>query len=308
MMYFGSTMTKIVFFGSGPVASKSLELLAKDFEIEAVITKPHTAKEMIDVNKDTPVYMVSSKTDVDELIDKQEFYSKVAILIDFGIIVSQKVIDAFEKGIINSHFSLLPEWRGADPITFSILSGQKQTGISLMKVVEAMDEGPILAHAVYDLPSTITTPELTEDLISLSAQMLQEVVPIYLEGNVELSDQESIAELQGLDPTPTYSRKLTKQDGKIDWTKPAEQIEREIRAYAGWPKSYTKLGNVDIVITKVHILPSTPEEPGTIEIDQDLLIVSAKDGKLSIDALIPAGKKEMPIKAFLNGYKDKLAI
>src|SRR5690606_13053936 len=122
----------VVFFGSGPVAAKSLENMLPDFEIVAVVTKPKPAHHrgnfpVINVaeNNNLPLYRVTNKQELTELIRTKPFKSEVAILIDFGIIVSQEVIDYFPKGIINSHFSLLPEWRGADPITFAILSGQK---------------------------------------------------------------------------------------------------------------------------------------------------------------------------------------
>ncbi|MEO6761067.1 MAG: formyltransferase family protein, partial [Candidatus Saccharimonadales bacterium] len=113
-------MKPIVFFGSGPVAAKSLELLSKDFEISAVITKPkpshhHGAFPVIDIASqlDLSLYTASNKQELSELFSNQTFASDLAVLIDFGIIVSQDVIDYFPKGIVNSHFSLLPEWRGA---------------------------------------------------------------------------------------------------------------------------------------------------------------------------------------------------
>src|SRR5262249_45964550 len=155
----------------------------------------------------------------------------------FGIIVSQKTIDYFPLGIINSHFSLLPQWRGADPITFSILSGQKQTGVSLMLLVAAMDEGPLLSQGVYDIEPDETTPSLTDSLIKLSHALLVDALPRYAAGDITARSQEVVAQMMGIPTEPSYSRKLTKEDGIIDWKKPAEQIEREIRAFADWPKS-----------------------------------------------------------------------
>src|SRR6185295_10299303 len=120
------TSEPILFFGSGPVAAASLDLLRTDFEIEAVITKPRPPHHRGDVpvlalaeQADLPVLTAQNKAELDRLIERHSFQSKIGILIDFGIIVSQKVIDAFPLGIVNSHFSLLPKLRGADPITFS---------------------------------------------------------------------------------------------------------------------------------------------------------------------------------------------
>ncbi len=168
------TSNPIVFFGSGPVAAKSAALLAQDFEIEAVITKPATVAQMTSMlPKDTCVYSVNTKSELDDLITAQLFSSKLGILIDFGIIVSQKVIDYFPLGIINSHFSILPEWRGADPISFAILSGQKETGVSLMLLVEAMDEGPILSIGIQELKGTETGTGLTQKLITSATVYLK---------------------------------------------------------------------------------------------------------------------------------------
>ncbi|MGI0135251.1 MAG: formyltransferase family protein, partial [Candidatus Micrarchaeaceae archaeon] len=142
----------VVFLGSGPVAAESLHLLSEAFTIEAIVTKPTTTAMMQAACPTSPLYTVEKRRDLDELVANKKFTSACGILIDFGIIVSNKTISSFPKGIINSHFSLLPEWRGADPITFAILSGQKTTGVSIMLLSEGMDEGPLLAQATCDVP------------------------------------------------------------------------------------------------------------------------------------------------------------
>ncbi|HJQ08611.1 MAG TPA: methionyl-tRNA formyltransferase [Candidatus Saccharimonadales bacterium] len=296
----------IVFFGSGPVAAESLRLLAQDFEIEAVITKPRPPHHKGDVpvlnlaeQFNLAPYTAANKKELDGLLAKVSFKSQLGVLIDFGIIISQKVIDFFPKGIINSHFSLLPEWRGADPITFSILSGQEQTGVSLMFLVEKMDEGPLLAQAKQELPPDITTPELTKRLIHLSRSLLVDNVPKYLNGITRAFPQG--------DTPATYSRKLTKEDGIIDWHKPAAQIEREIRAFIEWPKSRTTLGGKEIIITKAYVAASTASQvkPGDISVIQEtgLIAVATSDGSLCIERLKPSGKREMSTREFLSGYK-----
>lgn len=299
------TSKPIVFFGSGPVAAESLELLAQDFTIEAVVTKPRPAHHKGDVpviriaeKLGLPIFTVTNKRTLDELIEAQNFNSSVGILIDFGIIVSQKAIDYFKLGIVNSHFSLLPEWRGADPITFSILSGQKITGVSLMLLVPAMDEGPILGYGVYELPPEITTPELTHELISLSHELLKQIVPEYLEGNVAPQPQTDKIEA-------TYSRKLTKEDGIIVWNKSADQIEREIRAFLEWPKSRATIAGKDVVITKAHVVNESGKA-GTFIVQNKQLLAFCGEKSLAIDRLKPAGKQEMTSEAFLAGHKHLL--
>jgi methionyl-tRNA formyltransferase len=302
----------IVFFGTGPVAAASLKLLGTSFNIEAVITKPrpkdhHGEVPVLDIAKELslPVIEVVNKKTVTEAVAKAKFNSRLAVLIDFGIIVEQKAIDAFSLGIVNSHFSLLPQWRGADPITFSILSGQTKTGVSLMLLVEAMDEGPLLAVGEHDLPPDITTPELTEYLIGLSYALLKDTLPKYVAGKVKSAAQEKVAELVGYSAEPSYSRKLTKEDSILDWQKPAAQLEREVRAYADWPKSRAILGSHAVIITKAHT-EAGEGTPGELWRSGKNLGIYTTKGVLMIDRLKPASKAEMTTEAFLNGYGKAL--
>lgn len=123
--------TSLIFFGSGPVAAKSLQLLAKEFEIEAVITKPKPEHHRGDfpvealANKlGLKLFYASTRSELTELFKSKPFSSQLGLVIDYGVIIGQDAIDYFRLGVVNSHFSLLPQWRGADPITFAILSGQ----------------------------------------------------------------------------------------------------------------------------------------------------------------------------------------
>jgi methionyl-tRNA formyltransferase len=291
---------QVVFFGSGPVAARSLQLLQDTFTVEAIITKPSTKQLMESVSPNTPVFCVNSKSELDKLISDQQFRSILGILIDFGIIVSQYCIDSFQKGIINSHFSLLPEWRGADPITFSLLSGQEKTGISLMLLTSGMDEGPLLAQSELTIEPHDTSITLTEKLIELSDNALKQIVPLWLEDQSVAMPQEQVT--IATSKTPTYSRKLTKKDGELDWHKPAEQLAREIRAFITWPKSYTTLGGKDVVVLSAHVLGGLNGPIGSIHITNKQLYIQCSEGRLVIDELKPAGKSAMKTEAFLAGY------
>lgn len=295
------TRPSVVFLGSGPVAAQSLRLLQKHTVIEAVITKSSTElmlRAAAPVN--TPILIANNKRELDALVSEQQFSSPVGIVIDYGVIISPAVIDSFPKGIINSHFSLLPELRGADPITFAILSGAPRTGVSLMLIDEGLDTGDLLAQSPYELTDDVTTPELTEQLIELSDHMLQEILPQYLSGKVVPVDQlgASIAESK----IPTHSRKLTKDDGLLDPNKSAVQLEREVRAYAEWPKTRTKIGDKDVVITSAIISNLQIGKPGYIAQNDKHLLIQAADGTLDVLTLKPAGKKEMTAEGFLAGY------
>jgi methionyl-tRNA formyltransferase len=291
----------IVFFGSGPVAAKSLKLLASDFDIEAVITKPQPPhhKEVFPVIKaceelGLQIFTANDRSELSDLFNSNSFKSELGVIIDHGIIISKDVIDRFPFGIINSHFSLLPRWRGPDPISFAILQGDSETGVSVMRIVEKLDEGDLLIQRGLDLESDITTPELTEKLISLSHSLLIESLPLYINGDLMPYPQSQ--------SPATYSHKLSKQDGVIDWNKSAETLEREIRAYYGWPRSRTRLGEIDIIITKAHVDPESGIAGSIVTNNNRILVHCSKDA-LVIDRLIPLGKKEMSSKEFLNGYK-----
>lgn len=297
----------IVFFGSGPVAAKSLELLLNHCAVEAVVTKPRASHHKGDVPVLTlakrlglPVKTVSDRSRLDELIRTKPFFSKLGVLVDFGIIVSQTVIDYFPLGIVNSHFSLLPEWRGADPITFAILSGQQQTGVSLMLLTAGMDEGPLLAQAPYDIPSTATTPQLTEALIELSDSALAQILPLWEVGSIQAVPQTSVSMAPSTEPS--YSRKLTKEDGLLDWQKSAEILEREIRAFTEWPKSRAKFGGLDVIIMQARVAERSGM-PGTITIVDKKLAVFCGERSLVIETIKPAGKRAMSGEAFLAGYR-----
>jgi methionyl-tRNA formyltransferase len=300
------TSKTIVFFGSGPVAAASLAALADHFEIEAVITKPvppHHREpapvETLATKRGLAIYFASSKSALDTLIDNQAFSSQLGVIVDFGVIVSQATIDSFELGIINAHFSLLPRWRGADPISFAILGGDEKTGVSLMLIEPSLDTGKILVQKSLPIAANDTTPTLTNKLIALSNELLVTYIPLHVEGKTKPRSQ----------PHPdraTFSRKLTKEDGVLDWHKPAVELEREIRAFADWPKSRTVLAGKEVIITSAHATPTmgAQDRPGDITVVPETkeVGIATSNGTLWIDRLKPAGKKEMTAAAFLAGY------
>lgn len=285
----------IIFFGSGPVAYESLKFLIDIFDIEAVITKPKKSNfketpmvEKLAMLNNLNLLFADSKKELNIIFKSTNFKSEIGILVDYGVIISQEVIDKFKLGIVNSHFSLLPEWRGADPITFSILSGQSKTGVSLMIIESKLDTGKIIAQKSLKLSLDETNVSLTKKLIDLSNQLLAHYIPLYLDGKIRPRQQSH-------PDRATYSKKITKLDGKIDWSQPADKIDRQIRAYQGWPKSYTKLKDKAVIITKAHTVPRQLDDRTAIECgDKNYLI---------IDELIPINGKKMSLKDFLNGLR-----
>lgn len=298
---------RLVFLGTGPVAAASLAFIAKHFAVEAVITKPRAPHhkgdapvEELAAQLDLPVFFVANKRALDDLVAAHPFTSPVGLVVDFGIIISQQVIEHFKMGIVNSHFSLLPQWRGADPISYTILSGQSKTGVSLMLIEPTLDTGKLITQRSLPVDAKDTTGTLTDKLVKFSNHLLLEYLPAYLDGAITPKNQ----------PHPdraTFSHKLSKADAQIDWHESAAVIERKIRAYQPWPKARAKLGSIECIITGADVVPNLGRPAGTLSLlPPAQLIVACGQDALAITTLQPLGKKEMPVKAFLAGYKSQL--
>ena len=244
-----------------------------------------------------PVYL-PSKLDNQVINQLKSYRAAAAVLVAYGKLVPGPVIEMFPRGIINVHPSLLPLHRGPTPIESVILGGDKKTGVSLMQLTEEMDAGPIYGQSELLLKTNETKQELANELLEIGKSMLLELLPSILDGTViALPQDESRA---------SYDRLLSKPSGIIDWSKPAKQIEREIRAYAEWPKSHTKLANIDVIITSSKVL-NLRGEAGKILLDNKKLVVYCGKGALEIVRLKPTGKKEMDAPAFLAGHSTKLS-
>lgn len=282
------------------------------FHVAAVVTKPDSPQgrgqkvtppkvKVYAQENDIPVWQPSKLSEIADMVAQLE--EPAGVLVSYGKIIPQSILDLFTPGIINVHPSLLPKYRGPSPIEAAILNGDNETGVSIMRLSAHMDAGPVYVQQAVSLLGTETVDQLYDQLGSLGSKMLVEVLPHIIDGSLQPVDQQ--------DDAASYCHIIRKDDGIIDWQKPAEQIEREIRAYKGWPQSRTKLGAVDVIITKAHVGQSLDGEPGHIEIsehsDGDVIAVDTIDGCLIIEELKPLGKKEMPVKAFLAGYRSQIA-
>lgn len=302
----GKTST-IIFFGTEEFSAESLRaLIANGFNIAAVVTKPDSKKgrgqkmisptvKVIAQKHDIPVWQPAKLRDITE--DIKQLQPATGVLVSFGKIIPQSTIDLFTPGIINVHPSPLPKYRGPSPIESAILHGDSETGVSIMQLSAAMDAGPVYSFASHLLKGTETQPELYETLSKVGASELVRVLPQIISGELQPTPQDESA--------ATYCQLIQKSDGTIDWNKPAEQIVREIRAYKGWPGSRTTLGEIDVIITSAGAVECIGLSHEGVPLDH--FTVPCGDGWcLSIESLKPVGKKEMPIQAFLAGYKDRL--
>jgi len=241
------------------------------------------------------------QTSTGPLSELKPHRSKLAVLAAYGHLIPQRVLDDFPLGIINIHPSLLPKYRGPTPIESAILDGATKTGVSIMRLTAGMDEGPVYKQKAIHLTGNETKAELAEVLQKLGAELLVEVLPAIADGSLAPSQQSHP------DRDASYCKKISKLDGRIDWNKPAELIEREIRAFAGWPGSWFDIGGSRYIVHSASISEDPiAKNPGDIIIGDHTLGVQTSKGVVCIESIQPEGKKEMPVRAFLNGYKDRL--
>ena len=238
-----------------------------------------------------PVLSPAKLTDIKDQL--AETGAEAGILVAYGKLVSPEIIEIFPKGIVNIHPSLLPKRRGSTPIENVILYGEKETGVSLMRLTDIMDSGPIYAQQVVPISGTENKQQLADLLLNIGKDLLIKYLPSILDGSLPGNPQEKIE--------ATYDKQIKKEVGELDATKLAEQLEREVRAYAGWPRSRIKLGTIEVIITKAHA-SNQNGTPGTLWLKGKELGVHCAEGTLMIDALIPPGKREMTAAAFLAGY------
>jgi methionyl-tRNA formyltransferase len=298
----------MLFFGTEEFSATILSgLLDNGFAIDAVISKPDTPSGRGQKIVSSAVKVTAEKHGIpvlqpanllDSIEDITSYSAPAAVLASYGKIVPQAILDLFPSGIINVHPSLLPKYRGSSPIETAILNGDVQSGVSLMQLVAEMDAGPVYTQKEVDL-----TDQNADQAYSLMAkaglELLVTYLPAILDGRLKPSPQDGV---------PTYTQKIKKSDSVIDWNMPSDTIARQIAAYHHWPQSRARIGNLDVIITAAHAVPSDFGQPGELDIvdDEGLLMVQTQSGYLCIDAVKPPGKKEMPIKAFLAGYRPQL--
>lgn len=309
------TSKTIIFFGNERLATSvsttapTLQaLIDNGYDVAAVISNHTEARsrstrnlEIAEVatGHDIPVWLPNKPSEVADKIKATG--AEVGILVAYGRIVPQSVIDLFPRGILNIHPSLLPLHRGPTPIESVILNGDTKTGVSIMQLAAAMDAGPVYKQSSIDLDGGETKQQLADKLLGLGRSMLLEVLPEVLNGQLKPSAQDN--------SQATYDQLITKSDGQLDWSKPALELERQIRAYKDWPQSRSRLAGKEVVITAAHVVPTNAGgKPGDLEVlaSEGIIMVQCGSDALCLDRVKPAGKAEMSVADFINGHKSQL--
>jgi len=297
----------IIFFGNERLATGVVSpvstlkaLLGAGYNIVAVVSHNEESKtrksrplEIAEIaeSQNIPVLLPDKPAEIQEQLEA--YKAKVGILVAYGKIVPQAIIDIFPKGIINIHPSLLPKHRGPTPLESVILNGELTTGVSIMGLTKAMDAGPVYAQEAFPLTGTETKQQLADQALEIGSRLILSVLPSVLDGSAQSMPQD--------DAAATYDELIEKNDGILNFAKPAMQLEREVRAFKEWPKSRTTIGDKDVVITKAHIIDGTGE-PGKLWRSSKEFGFYTVNGIFVIDSLKPAGKGDMTAAAFLNGY------
>lgn len=293
----GKTKRQIVFFGSEDFSLFALETLVEaGFNVAAVVTKPDTkrgrghtltepAVKRYALDRNIPVWQPSVLKDLVPLL--APLHPVTGVLVSYGRIIPQEVLDSFTPGIVNIHPSLLPTYRGPSPIESAIANRDNKTGVTIMQLVRDMDAGPIYAQFPYALDGTETRPELYATLGKLGAHVLASTLPQILDGTLEPTEQPHEAAV--------YCSILTKNDTYLNLSAltPGE-AEARVRAHLGFPRSRIKVGPYDLIILKAHGV-MTKETPLDIECSNGAF--------LSIDELIAPSGRTMSAAEFLRGYQ-----
>lgn len=299
-------MLKIIYAGTPEFAVPALQaLIDSDHQVVAVYTQPDRPAGRGRKLQPGPVKACASRhgiplvqpesfrqpSDVERL---QSFAADLMVVAAYGILLPLAVLQAPRLGCINIHGSLLPRWRGAAPIQRAILAGDRQTGITLMQMDEGLDTGAMLAKSTIDITPQATSAWLHDELMRMGSELLIENLAEIEAGTVSAQPQD--------DAQACYARKLSKQEGLIDWQQPAEDIQRAVRAFNPWPVSHSYLDGQSVKIWSAEFsVEQSRGEPGRIiEHSRQGIKVSCGKGVLIIDELQFAGKKRGSAEQLLN--------
>jgi methionyl-tRNA formyltransferase len=298
---------RIVFMGSPDFAIPSLNTLYEEFHVIGVVTQPDRPAGRGRELRRSPVKQQAEHWDLrilqPQTLKNREFFEEieelspdVIVVAAFGQILPPSILDLPPLDCINVHASLLPRWRGAAPVQAAIYKGDRETGVTIMKMDTGLDTGPILAQNSTRIHPDETGGQLTERLSRLGADLLVETLPKYAQGKIDPRPQE--------DQDATHAPMLKKSDGELDFDRDAAALERQVRAYEPWPSSFFSWKKRRIVVRSAHSVENADQPPGATYVQDDKPAIAAGSGALVLEVVQPAGKRRMSGQAFLNGAQD----
>jgi len=287
----------VLFFGTGEFAVPILRALAADprFRVRLVITQPDRPAGRGRRLKESPVKRAGVLLDVEvwqpESVRHREARERLEgeradlyVVAAYGEMLPRSVLCLPRAGAINVHPSLLPKYRGASPVQAAILNGDRETGVTFILMTERMDAGPMIGQYATQIGEAETAGELSARLAALAAGTLPSILDRYLRGELTPIPQD--------ETRATYTRPLTKEDGRIDWRRSAVEIERLVRAMQPWPRAWTTVGGQRIIVLRGHACAGAPQlQPGAIlPLDSCLLVGTATD-PFHLEMIVAQGRR-----------------
>jgi methionyl-tRNA formyltransferase len=298
---------KIIFAGTPEFAVPTLQmLLDSEHEVCAVYTQPDRPAGRGRKLQPSPVKELALKTGIpvfqpetlktdEDLRQIASFNADLMVVVAYGVILTQAVLDTPRLGCINVHGSLLPRWRGAAPIQRAIMAGDEKTGVTIMRMVRKLDAGDMLHKEECVIGPNDTASDLHDKLAQLGAIGLAKVLEQIKAGTVHAEKQD--------EALVTYAEKLEKNEAVLDWTQPAEQLARKVRGLNAWPVAQTLCrGEVLRIWRAEAINADTNAEPGSVRCANKTMDVATGKGMLRLHEVQLPGGKRMSIQAFLNAH------
>lgn len=297
---------RIVFMGSPDFALPTLAALDKQYSVVGVISQPDRPAGRGRVLTPPPVKQMAVQLGI-EVIQPQKLREPLAqeklkewapdliVVAAFGQILRSSVLELPAHGCVNVHASLLPRWRGAAPIQAAIYHGDPESGVTIMRMDAGIDTGAILRQRAVEILPQDTAGSLSDRLAEEGARLLIETLPDYLAGKIAPHAQD--------EARATYAAMLTKEQGALDFSRPAVELERQVRAFLPWPGAYLFFQGEMLKVLRAHVEPGEAAPGRRVEISH-LPAISTVSGWLVLDEVQPAGKRAMPGDVFLRGARQ----
>lgn len=302
---------RIIFMGTPDFAVPCLDALVENgYEVVAVVTQPDRPKGRKGELTPSPVKQAALRhnltvlqpekvREADVLDEIEKLDADLLVTAAYGQLLPKRLLDMPRLGCINVHASLLPRWRGGAPIHRAIIEGDKESGVTIMRMVQKLDAGDMISRVVLPIEDTDTAESLFHKLSEAGAKLLIETLPSIEAGTITETPQD--------EALVTYSPELSRDDERIDWTKDARRLFNQVRGLNSWPVAFTYMDHKVMKIWQARIQEEKSEPkaaPGTVvDVTKDAIIVQCGTGTLALTEIQPAGKRRMMVTDYLRGVK-----
>jgi len=299
---------RVVFLGTPEFALPTLKaLVSGGHQVVAVFTQPDRPKGRGNQLTESPVKVAAKALNIpvyqperirrpEPVEQLRQLAAEIMVVVGYGQIIPQAIIDLPRHGILNVHASLLPKYRGAAPIQWAIANGETETGVTIMQIDAGLDTGDMLLKATVPIGRDETAPQLSAQLAPIGAELLLQAMRQIEDGTVHRDRQN--------DAEASHAPILKKEDGQIDWSKSAQQIYNRLRGFTPWPGAFTNFRGQQLSILRARPVQRNASSPGSLEIEKPRVFAGC-GGNTALELLEVqlAGKKRMPADAFANGYQ-----